>query len=74
MRAEKKGRDWFVPLAEVERYRTERLGKRGRPPKANIPRAEMHLHHVHLFSENRADTADNLALLARENRNATNLP
>jgi excisionase family DNA binding protein len=27
----KKGRDWFVPIAEVERYRSERLGKRGRP-------------------------------------------
>lgn len=33
MRAEKHGRDhWIVP-AEVERYRRERQGKRGRPRK-----------------------------------------
>ena len=37
LRAEKKGRDWFVPLAEVERYRKERLGKRGRPPQPPQP-------------------------------------
>jgi excisionase family DNA binding protein len=32
LRAEKKGKTWLVSLAEVERYRSERLGRRGRPP------------------------------------------
>lgn len=31
--AEKRGRDYWITPAAVERYRTERLGKAGRPPK-----------------------------------------
>ncbi len=41
LRAEKKGRDWFVPLVEVERYRLENLGKRGRRPKQDISNPEI---------------------------------
>lgn len=33
IRATKRGRDWWVTPAEVERYRAERLGRRGRPVK-----------------------------------------
>lgn len=31
--ASKKGRDWHVTPGEVERYRREHLGRRGRPVK-----------------------------------------
>ena len=31
--ATKKGRDWHVTPREVERYRAEHLGRRGRPRK-----------------------------------------
>lgn len=34
LKAEKHGRDWWVSPAEVERYRLERLGRKGRRPKA----------------------------------------
>lgn len=33
IRAEKIGKTWLVQEDEVERYRREHLGKRGRPPK-----------------------------------------
>jgi len=33
--AELKGKMWFVPVQTVEWYRKERVGKRGRPPKAS---------------------------------------
>jgi excisionase family DNA binding protein len=33
LRAEKMGKTWLVPNDEVERYRLENLGRRGRPSK-----------------------------------------
>jgi len=33
LRAEKMGKTWLVPNDEVERYKRESLGKRGRRPK-----------------------------------------
>lgn len=33
LKAEKIGRNWTVKEKEVERYRAENLGKRGRPKK-----------------------------------------
>jgi len=33
LHAEKMGKTWLVPNTEVERYRKENLGKRGRPSK-----------------------------------------
>lgn len=33
LRAEKMGKTWLVPNEEVERYKRESLGKRGRRPK-----------------------------------------
>jgi hypothetical protein len=34
--AELKGKTWFVPVATVEWYRQQRVGKRGRPPKEPV--------------------------------------
>jgi excisionase family DNA binding protein len=34
LHAKREGRDWTVTPREVERYRENRLGKRGRPRKA----------------------------------------
>jgi predicted GIY-YIG superfamily endonuclease len=36
IRAEKLWKTWLVPDDEVERYRLENLGKRGRPPKQPV--------------------------------------
>jgi excisionase family DNA binding protein len=36
LRAEKIGKTWLVEDDEVDRYRRENLGKRGRPPKQPI--------------------------------------
>lgn len=33
LRATKRGRDWWVTPAEIERYRRESLGKAGRPKR-----------------------------------------
>lgn len=35
LKAEKRGRDWFVKMKDLDVYRTEVLGKRGRPKKVN---------------------------------------
>lgn len=37
LHAEKFGRDWLVTAGEVERYRAEHLGQRGRPNKTSGP-------------------------------------
>jgi excisionase family DNA binding protein len=33
LKATKRGRDWDIAAREVERYRRENLGRRGRPAK-----------------------------------------
>ena len=40
LKAEKFGRDWLVTPAEVERYASEHLGRRGRPRNTDSPSKE----------------------------------
>ena len=34
LKASKLGRDWFVSPSEIERYRQDTLGRKGRKPKS----------------------------------------